>query len=234
MKIGLTSIMYNEERFVKPFLKHIPDWVDEKLVLVSTKPWFGQEDRQDSTAEIARQMGATVMEYPWDSEEQQRNTGQNYFEECDWVIILDPDEYLSSKNWEYLREYLEDTEADAAIVDHQRVFWKDKEVFPHTDYQQLIAARPQVRFTDKRVIDRSYDIAPVELLHFSWVRTDEEILSKIKHYAHANDFNTDKWYKDVWLTERDYDLHPTTPETLHGLIDANLPPEIEELNLWPQ
>jgi hypothetical protein len=31
MKIGLTSIMYNEERFIKPFLKHIPDWVDEEI-----------------------------------------------------------------------------------------------------------------------------------------------------------------------------------------------------------
>lgn len=227
--IGLVTIAYNEERFIKPFLQHIPDWVDEKLVLVSSKPWFGKPDNQDKTADIARELGATVMEYPWDSEEQQRNTGQNYFDGYDWVIVLDPDEFLDNKNWEYLKDYLEDSESEAAIVDHQRVFWKDKEVYPHTDYQQLIAVKPHVRFTDKRVVETGYDIAPVELLHFSWARTDKEILSKVKHYAHANDFDVDKWYKEVWLTDKQTDLHPVSPETLKSLIDVKLPPEIEKL-----
>ena len=233
MKIGLTSIMYNEERFVKPFLKHIPDWVDEKLVLVSTKPWLGEAEEPDKTADIARSMGAKVMEYPWDNEEQQRNTGQSYFEDYDWVIILDPDEYLDNKNWQYLKDYIDDAETniEAAIVDHQRVFWKDKEVSPHNDYKQLILARPHVRFIDKRVIDRNYDIAPVELLHFSWARTDKEILSKITHFAHADEFDTDKWYKEVWLANKTENLHPKSPETLKGLIDRELPKEIEELGL---
>ena len=81
------------------------------------------------------------------------------------------------------------------------------------------------------MIDRNYDIAPVELLHFSWARTDKEILSKITHFAHADEFDTDKWYKEVWLANKTENLHPKSPETLKGLIDRELPKEIEELGL---
>jgi hypothetical protein len=43
----------------------------------------------------------------------------------------------------------------------------------------------------------------------------------------------ERWYEEVWKTDRDYDLHPMTPETLKKLVEPKLPKEIEELNLWP-
>lgn len=234
MRVGLVSLAYNEARFLKPFLNHIPEWVDEKLVLITAKPWFGEHLEDDGSGKVAQNAGATVLKYPWDNEEEQRNTGQDYFNNCDWVITLDPDEFLSDDNWDILREYLEFTSSDAAVVEKQRVFWKNKEVSPCNDYQQLIVSKPHIRFIDKRVVNTAYDVAPVELLHFSWARTDDEVYKKITHYAHANDFDTQAWFKDVWLADKQEDLHPTTPESLKALVDAHLPPEISKLGLFPK
>lgn len=233
MKVALATIAFNEQRFIRPFLSHIPDWVGERLVLVSTKPWNGPNEPQDATATIAQEMSATVVERHWESEEAQRNTGQALLQDNDWILWLDPDEFMSDYDWEQLRGYLESSAADASVVRNQRVFWKNKEVSPCNDYQQLIVARPHVKFIDKRVVNSGYDVAPVELLHFSWGRTDDEVWSKITHYAHAKDFDTKKWFNEVWKANKQTDLHPTTPETLKALIDPILPPEIEKLKLLP-
>lgn len=229
--IGLVTLCYNEERFIKPFLEHLPDWIDKVVVLRSVKPWQGVDEPLDSTADIAREMGALVIENHWLTEEQQRNTGQDILADCDWVIILDPDEFLSDEGWENLHNLLTYPMTDAYVCERQRVFWKDKEVYPHTDYQQIILVRPTVRFVEKRVIDTSFGVAPVTLFHMSWARTDEECWSKISHYSHANEMDIEGWYKDVWLAGKTENLHPMTPETLKALIEPKLPPELERLKL---
>jgi len=232
MRYGSVCLAYNEPRMIAKHLKHIPDWVDDKLVLVSESPWFGEPVANDRTAELAYPY-ARVIQSHWENEEDQRNTGQALHHDKDWIIVLDPDEYFSDENWAKLKDFLETTEADAAIVDHQRVFYKDKEVYPCHDYQQLIAVRPSVSFVEKRIANKGYTTAPVELLHFSWAKTDEEIWSKISHYAHAEDFDIKDWYENVWLAGKTTNLHPVTPSALPALIDAVLPPEIEALQLWP-
>lgn len=230
MRFASVAICYHEPRLIAPHLDHIPDWVEENLVLVSEKPWQGEPLGEDKTPEIAEDHGGTVIVHPWASEEEQRNAGQDYLYDYDWIIVLDPDEFLSDKDWNRLRTFLETAEGDAYVVDHQRVFYKDKEVSPHSDYQMLIAVRPTVRFVDKRVCDSAFGVAPIELLHMSWARTNEEILSKITHYAHAHELN-EGWYENVWLADKTENLHPKTPETLKALIDPILPPEIERLGL---
>jgi hypothetical protein len=232
VRVATCAIAYHEPRFITPHIQHIPDWVEEKLVLVTERPWQGEPLGFDETPGLAATAGATVMVYPWKTEEDQRNAGQEYLSDYDWVIVLDPDEFLSNQAWGFLYNFLQTAEADAYVVDHQRVFYKDKEVSPHTDYQMLIAVRPSVRFVDKRVVDCAYGTAPIELLHFSWARTDEEVLNKITHYAHAQELIPD-WYTEVWKSDKTTDLHPKSPETLKALIEPVLPPEIEALHLWP-
>jgi glycosyltransferase involved in cell wall biosynthesis len=237
VKIATVAVAYNEARFIRPHLAHIPTWVDEKLVLVSTKPWNGEAEPDDGTAEIARASGATVIEHDWTDETEQRNAGQEYLADYDWIIVLDPDEFLDELNWGKLFKelYLADhyDTVDAFVIKHQRVFYKHSEASPHSDYQQLIAVRPYVRFVDKRVVSSPFAVVDVELLHFSWARTNEEVWHKLSHYGHAHDFDTKRWYEEVWLTDKTTNLHPLTPETLQALIKPELPPEIEALNLWP-
>lgn len=232
MTYGSVAICYNEPRMIVPHLQHLPGWIDEKLVLVSTQPWFGESVANDKTAELAEPYARVIQAY-WENEEDQRNTGQALHQDKDWVIVLDCDEFFDDENWARLKQFLETTEADAAVVKHQRVFYKDKEVYPCHDYQQLIAVRPSVNFAEKRIADTGYVTAPVELLHFSWAKTDEEVWSKISHYAHAKDFDIKDWYDNVWLANKTINLHPVTPEALPALIDPVLPPEIERLGLFP-
>lgn len=235
--LAALCVAYREERFIPKYIQALTDRVDKIVVLNSTKPWFGEELEKDKTAAIARFLNADVIEYYWENEHEQRNAGLDYLSEYDWVLVLDPDEYFDDANWNKLINFLEKCEAPAAIVEGQYTYWKDGWVAdPPRDYLQLIAVRPkEVRFIDKRVINSGFAKAPVWLHHFSWARTDEEVWRKISHYAHAKDFDIQKWYNEVWLKWKpgDMDVHPTTPETLHRLIKAELPPEIERLKLWP-
>lgn len=230
MKVATVAIAYNEARFIRPHLKHIPDWIDENLVLVSTKPWNGEPEPNDGTADIARSLGATVIEYDWPTEQDQRNAGQEYLSDYDYIVVLDPDEFLDNDGWNCIKSVI--SEEQAFVVAHQRVFYKHSEVYPHTDYQQIILVKPSVRFIDNRVVNTSYATLPVDLFHFSWARTDDEILRKITHYGHAGEL-LPGWYENVWLLDRRHDLHPKSPHTLEALIDAKLPPELERLDLWP-
>ncbi len=237
MRVGLATIVYREGRLITPFLNHIPKWVDETVVLASEKPWFGKELPDDGTLLKARKAGATVIEHNWRTEEDQRNAGQEYFTGYDWVIILDPDEFLDNNNWANLKDLIDSNpQNDAFVVDHQKVYWKDGwKATPDRDYQQLILVRPGIRFVDKRVVGSSYAVAPIHINHFSWAKTDDEVWNKISHYAHANDFNTEHWYETVWKLWKpgDEDVHPTSPDTLHQFERAQLPEELERLGLWP-
>jgi glycosyltransferase involved in cell wall biosynthesis len=233
MKLAIETIAYKEERFLPKFIAHYQNKVDEIVILNSTIPWQGEvDDTPDKTGNIGRSLGATVIEHSWVDETSQRNAGLDYLSDVDWVIVVDPDEFISDEDWDKLYKCLEKGEAPAYVVEHQRVFYKHSEVFPHKDYQQIIAVRPTVRFVDKRVVNSVYGLAPVNLLHFSWARTDEEVLSKISHYSHADEL-LPNWYEEVWLKDKKTNLHPKDPEVLSALIPAILPPEIEALDLWP-
>lgn len=238
MNFGSVAVAYKERRFIKPHLEHLPDWIEDKAVLNSAFPWSGAEARDDQTG-----YGATladtkkqVIQGTWDSETDQRNFGQAYHSNKDWVIVLDPDEFLSNEDWDKLKLFLESTDADAVVCEGQYTYWKDGWVAdPPKDYQMLIAVRPQVKFVDKRVVGTGYVTAPVWVHHFSWARTDKEVWQKISNYSHNEDFDIKNWYDNVWKKWKpgDKDVHPVTPDTLHDFKKAKLPKEIGQLNLWP-
>lgn len=234
MKLASVAVAFKEERFIPKYIQVMQDRVDEIVILNSTKPWQGDFNGTDNTASIARSLGATVIEYDWPSEHEQRNAGQEYLSDCDWIIVLDPDEYLLDHDWDKLLECLSDTPADALVTGMQHTYWKRGFVIdPPEDYKQIIAVRPGVRFVDKRVVNCGFALAPTELHHFSWARSNEECLRKISHYAHAHELNKD-WYNDVWLSDQLENLHPLTPESLKKAVRVVLPEELERLDLWPQ
>lgn len=235
MNYGSVAIAYEEPRFIVPHLMHLPIPQENRLVLNSINPWNGVGESNPETAFIA-EAHATVIRSSWPTEESQRNTGQDIHLGKDWVIVLDPDEFLTRKDWDTLFNFLENTDADAVVCEGQYTYWKNGYVAdPPKDYQQLIAVRPHVQFVDKRVVGTGFKVAPVWVHHFSWARTNEEVLNKINHFAHADELDWRKWYEEVWLkwTPEMFDVHPKTPETLHKMIPATLPYELEELNLWP-
>lgn len=236
MRVASVATVFNEERFLLKHLQHMPDWVEEQVVLLSAKPWYGTNDEPDKSEEQAREHGATVIKYEWPNEMEQRNAGQDYLSDYDWILNLEPDEFLDDENWKRLKEFIDSTPTlNAYTCFQQQIYWgKGFAADPPEDFVPIILTRPSVRFVDKRVISSMWDRIPELILHhFAWARTDAEIWKKISHYSHAVDFDIDKWYKEVWLARRTENTHPTTPSAIPRLIKAKLPPEIEKLKLWP-
>lgn len=237
MRLASVAVAYKEERFIPKYIQAMQNRVEEVVVLNSTKPWQGTHTEEDKTAAIARSLGATVIEHDWSTEHEQRNAGQEYLSDFDWIIVLDPDEYITNDMWSKLYKFLEEQEEVRAFLpEMQHTYWKNGYVIdPPEDYKQVIAVRPSVRFFDKRCVDVPYAHAPIDLHHFSWARTDKECLSKIQHYAHAHEFDTADWYQKVWKDwhPMSLNLHPLTPEALRQAVPAKLPEELEKLDLWP-
>ncbi|WP_368665837.1 glycosyltransferase, partial [Pseudomonas sp. GW460-E13] len=72
----------NEESNIARALKSV-DWAEECLVIDS--------DSKDKTQEIARSMGARVINRPWSGYGQQKNFGLKEAK-YDWVLSIDADE----------------------------------------------------------------------------------------------------------------------------------------------
>lgn len=235
MKVASVCNAYNEASFIQKHLEHMPTWVTESVVLLSAKPWYGDDIEDDGTEQLAKESGATVIKYAWPNEVEQRNAGQEYLSDYDWILNLEPDEFLSDEMWQKLYDFIWSEPSLDAYVTGQRIFWgQGMESDPPEDFKPIILSRPSVRFTEKRNVDCTWDVIPgLTLLHFAWARTDKEIWKKISHYSHAVDFDINDWYTNIWLARKTENVHPTTPEAIPRLIKAVLPPEIEELQLWP-
>lgn len=234
MRLACVTVAYCEQRLIAPFIQHMQNRVDEIVVLNSTRPWHGEEVEHDNTAAIARSLGCTVFEEYWPTEDAQRNTGQEYCSDYDWVIILDPDEFILDEDWDKLVQFLEVAPLDAYVCNNQYTLWKKGYVIdPPEDYKQIIAVRPSVRFVDKRVVDSPWGYAPAELWHFSWARSDAEVWRKINSYGHAGEFDALKWFSEVWADWEPTmtDLHPLTPSALHQALYIDLPEELKKLGL---
>lgn len=99
MKLNLVMIVKNEERSLRRCLKAAKPLVDQ-VIIADT----GSTDR---TAEIARSMGAVVVEFPWvDDFSAARNFALNH-SDADWNLVLDADEYLHPCSRRTLENVLE-------------------------------------------------------------------------------------------------------------------------------
>lgn len=236
MKVASVCCVYNESHFLAKHLNHMPDWVQEQVVLLSAKPWYGDELADDGSERIAKGCGATVLKFNWPDEVMQRNAGQEYLWDFDWILNLEPDEFLSDEEWQRLYEFIWSEPSLDAYVTGQRIFWgKGMESDPPEDFKPIVLTRPHVRFTEKRNVDCVWDIIPdLTLYHWAWARTDSQIWKKVSHYSHAVDFDIKAWFRDIWLARATENVHPTTASSIPRLIPAVLPPELENLNLFPE
>jgi tetratricopeptide (TPR) repeat protein len=97
-KVSLTMIVRNEEVNLPVCLRSTRGLVDEMIII--------DTGSQDSTREVARSLGATVVEVAWsDSFAAARNEGL-WRATGDWIFCLDADECLDDENRERLRVLL--------------------------------------------------------------------------------------------------------------------------------
>ena len=102
--LSIVVMTYNEEDNIVQCLQSVQNLGNEILVLDSYST--------DHTVELAYQMGARVVQYPFDSYADQRRRMiqlANY----DWILTLDADEYLSEELRSSILECIQQNSFDA-------------------------------------------------------------------------------------------------------------------------
>lgn len=228
---------YEPQELLAACLKQFPPWVEKILVLVSEEPWKGVGSIH--SMEMMRFLVShpdpriEVRRMNWRTEQEQRNWGMGRLADNDWVIIMDVDEFLSPEDWEKFRHTMSTVDRSTVCItaEEMNTYWKDMDHIwePKDSHKPIIAANPlRAVFFDKRCIsEKMMFIAKVTLEHLSWVKTDEEVQRKISTWMHANDFDTEKWYSDVWKAWtpdmkglRPYGTEPGTVAVPHPLPDS--------------
>ncbi len=92
-----------------------PAWADETLVILDTRS-------DDGTADIARLLGARVVERSFDHFAGQRNFGPAQTD-ADWLFYLDSDERATPALGAEIRERMADADHDGWWVPRRNFFW---------------------------------------------------------------------------------------------------------------
>jgi glycosyltransferase involved in cell wall biosynthesis len=86
--ISVVVIAHNEEKNIRRCLASVVNWVQEIIVVVN--------DCTDATVQNAKELGAKVVEHPWEGYGLQKNFGANLATQP-WILSLDADEEVSSE-----------------------------------------------------------------------------------------------------------------------------------------
>lgn len=235
-KVAALTVAFNEEKLIKPCVRQFkyPYLGGDifHLVLVSEKPWRGSYP-PDNTGKVALKTGADHVRLgDWADQATQFNSGLDYLNELgyEWAIIADADEFYTRDGLNTLLGRIEWSEYNALRASDMRVYWKTPEflIVPDQHDSPIVAIKTDQKFTDKRNADVFFNYIDAPLYHFSYVRSDEEMLKKIESFEHSHEFDKQKWYNEVWLKwDGDKEnLHPVVPEQFKRVVRSPAPREI--------
>ncbi len=89
MRISVIILAYNEELHIERCIKSVK--------LLTESIYVVDSHSSDNTKIIAKRLGARCLSREFDSHARQFNWAVTQIEECDWVIRVDSDEYLTSE-----------------------------------------------------------------------------------------------------------------------------------------
>lgn len=227
MKIGAVTLAYNDEGTIAGTIKCLQPFVDQHVVLISEKPYFGEAAEPDRTEEICEDLDVSVVKGVWELDHFQRNVGNRILSHCDWVLGFDSDEMMTRKELETFINFLETTDAQAVSI-QPIVYWHDTNYIldPIPEYTPIIAMRPNVRFTHIRNIDVPHVKYNGDMHHLSWC-SPKDIYKKVTNYAHATDFDGKAWYNQHYKTWKP-NQPAVLPDKIYQVIKKPLPKELNE------
>jgi len=227
-KIGVLTTSFNEN--LVPVTNQFKDFNLQHNILLSRKPWNGDWDF--SIEEFYLPDNVELIVGDWNDQAEQLNFGledlrQNGFE---WALIVDADEFYIKTDIKLLLMEIELCDKDAIVARNMEVFWKTPQfrISPKQDDNPIIAIRTDKRFSHHRVSECSKQYSNTILYHFSYVRTNQEMLKKIDSFGHAYEFDREYWFNKVWLTwgTSSRNFHPTVPEKFEYAYYDPAPQEI--------
>lgn len=236
-KVAALTVAFNEPRLlpvcVRQFKKPYLDEDIYHIVLISNKPWHGDFSYDNKGYSQAKGADHIIVDN-WKDQSEQFNFGlevlrKNNFE---WAIICDADEFYTSLGINVLLEDIDlFSESGQIRAPLMEVYWK-LPIFRIYNKQQdtpVVAISTSQIFSNKRTPSLSeYGTTSAILHHFSYVRSNEEMYKKIKSFEHSHEFDTDKWFNEVWLNWEinNKNLHPVVPEQFSHAIYKPAPQKI--------
>ncbi len=125
-KIGAITCNWNGERFIVPHLKMMTG-IDRQIVIQGTAPWgdykdeYGLSEKPDDSEKLVKDMGVEV--YPACQNKfgpELYNQGLEILKDCDIVLRLDYDMFLTQKDWKRLIEFIRNTKWDCYLLNFNK------------------------------------------------------------------------------------------------------------------
>lgn len=226
MKIAAMSIVYNEEPLIEGCIKSLQGIADKHLFMVSTKPFYGEEQEPDNSVKVIEALGGEVIEGYWPKEHHMRNDGLSELKDYDFVITTDADMWLTQRTATELRSLLENNLYGEAFIAPQVAYWKDTDhILMGDDFMPVIAVRKGTKFVHIGNVDKTPTILPILIHHINWC-APKDILKKVLCYSHAPEFDGLNWYNQYYLPWKEGEK-AVLPNKRFDVLFSPLPPELK-------
>jgi hypothetical protein len=234
----ITTIMqYStlDYRFLKANLERLSRFSNEIIITVCDSFYSSEKENKNllsKTHEIVNQYPNAKMHFfPWDGKKENpnyyHNLGRKIGTELStnkWLLFLDGDEIVDNNfwNWFYSVQHLDQTfwltcywyfrepiyratktESAGLVIRKKYCNW---DLNTNQERQQFFNL-PNFKNGDIKLI--GYEDKPI-IHHFSWVRTKDEMLRKVKNWGHKNDKN---W---ATLVEEEFNRPFNGTDFVHG------------------
>lgn len=231
MSFGAVYCVYEDSGFLEESIRRIYGLVDKVVLLVNFAPWNGKVYK-DYNKETYLKVSdffdplnkIEVVSKFWTTEEEQRNYGLSLLRNAGIThcLIIDDDEMYNYEELKWAFQRANEMPDVACHLVLSQVYWKDRQhaidITENVSFPFIVKTHGESYFHDNRSVTvltnkgyrwASFPESRILCHHYSYVRSDEHMLRKIRTFSHAPDVTSD-WYSNKWLywNEDVEDLHP--------------------------
>lgn len=160
---------------------------------------------------------------------QERNYISSFCKKENYILGIDSDEILLNPNEfkDWFQNFDISSDIECTFYNVYKMF-KNELLFLKPIETTVLGTRFGNSYINFRHTSKKYKMSPLKILHFSWSRSEQELLQKLQNWGHSKDFNILKQL-DIW---RKINLENFKYEKLiHPLNIKNAWLELEQLNL---
>lgn len=236
MKLGAAIPILNEWRFIPAVVGQLLTVCERVVLLRGCRSQSGAPVVVRDDLVPALDPRVEILEGNWQTERETRNAGMEALADCDYVFMVDSDEILLEKDLLRLRDLAAEGRHEVLAV-RLFTYWKTPEyrIDPPEEGTIKMVLRKGIRLEGVREVRAPVHTTDVRCRHLSYVRSDEELLEKIRLSGHAHELRPG-WYEKVWKEwDRNRDLenlHPVHPAAYRRAIRAEDRELVETLARW--
>ena len=180
MELCAVILTKNEEDNIAACIESVR-WADEVVVFDSLS--------EDRTCEIAREMGARVIQHPFRGYGSQRNAALQAVD-AEWVFFVDADERATPELAAEIRQVIQDDSRDGWWVPRHNYIWGAivRHAGWYPDYQLRLLRREKARYDPERevhelvILDGEAGYLQNPLIHYNY-DTIGEFLARQSRYT---------------------------------------------------